>query len=101
ILPGLFSVLAKNSSARVPFGIWFATADTLYVADEGDGKSANAATDTKSGLPKWIRVSGTWQLAYTLQKGLNLGVQYAVANGPNGAVYPTALNPATDGLRNL
>jgi hypothetical protein len=30
-----------------------------------------------------------------MQNGLNLGVQYSVPN------YPTALNPATDGLRNI
>jgi hypothetical protein len=28
-------------------------------------------------------------------------VPYSVANGPNGEVYPSALSPATDGLRNL
>ena len=37
-------------------------------------------------------VSGTWQMAYVLQKGLNLGQPYTVAN------YPTSLNPATGGL---
>ena len=36
-----------------------------------------------------------------MQQGLNLGVQYGVPNGPNGLVYPTSLDPATDGLRNL
>jgi hypothetical protein len=30
-----------------------------------------------------------------MQNGLNLGQQYSIAN------YPTALNPATDGLRNI
>ena len=30
-----------------------------------------------------------------MQDGLNLGQQYSVSN------YPTALNPATDGLRNI
>jgi phosphodiesterase/alkaline phosphatase D-like protein len=101
ILPGFYTNLAKSASARFPFGFWFADANTLYVADEGDGKAADAGKDTKSGLQKWILVNGTWQLAYTLQKGLNLGIQYSVATGPNGEVYPTALNPATDGLRNI
>jgi len=101
ILPGFYTNLAKSASARFPFGIWFANADTLYVADEGDGKTADAATDSKAGLQKWIRISGTWQLAYTLTNGLNLGVKYSVSNGPNGEVYPTVLNPATDGLRNI
>jgi phosphodiesterase/alkaline phosphatase D-like protein len=101
ILPGFYTGLAKNAGARFPFGIWFADANTLYVADEGDGKIADAAKDLGAGLQKWIRVNGSWQLAYTLQKGLGLGVSYSVANGPNGEVYPTALNPATDGLRNI
>jgi hypothetical protein len=75
--------------------LWFANANTLYVADEGDGTTANSATSQIAGLQKWIRVDGTWQLAYVMQNGLNLGQPYAVPN------YPTALNPATDGLRNI
>lgn len=95
ILPGFPSALAKAAGAANPFGLWFADADTLYVADEGDGTAANIATSTISGLEKWIRVSGTWHLAYVLQNGLNLGVPYSVAN------YPVSLNPSTDGLRNI
>ena len=34
-------------------------------------------------------------MAYVLQNGLNIGVPYTVAN------YPTALNPATGGCRNI
>jgi hypothetical protein len=104
IVPGLPTGLARNTTAplpRFPFGIWFANSTTLYVADEGDGTTANAATDPMSGLQKWVLTNGTWQLAYTLQNGLNLGVPYSVPNGPNGEVYPASLTPATDGLRNL
>lgn len=41
ILPGFPTTLAKNADATNPFGIWFADANTLYVADEGGmpGKS--------------------------------------------------------------
>ena len=78
-----------------PFGLFFANATTLYVADEGDGTAADAAGSTTAGLQKWILSNGTWSLAYTLQNGLNLGQPYAVAN------YPTSLNPSTDGLRNI
>jgi phosphodiesterase/alkaline phosphatase D-like protein len=110
VLPGFPSGLAANISASnpstefFPFGIWFANATTLYVADEGSGNntaSDNPTNDPNSGLEKWSLVNGVWQLDYTLQSGLNLGVKYSVANGPNGEVYPTALDPATDGLRNL
>jgi hypothetical protein len=103
ILPGFPTNLAKtgnNVNGTVqpiyyPFGIWFANATTLYVADEGDGVAADAATSTTAGLQKWSLVNGTWQLDYVLQKGLNLGQQYTVAG------LPTTYNPATDGLRNL
>jgi len=97
VLPGFPTVSAKNANAGTiyPFGIWFANATTLYVADEGDGKALDAATSTLAGLQKWSLVSGTWQMDYVLQKGLNLGVPYTVTN------YPTSLNPATDGLRNI
>ncbi len=97
VLPGFPTTLAKNATASslYPFGIWFANATTLYVADEGDGVVADAATAPNAGLQKWSLVSGTWQLDYVLQKGLNLGVPYSVPN------YPTSLNPTTDGLRNI
>jgi uncharacterized protein (TIGR03437 family) len=97
VLPGFPTVLAKNIGAtdNYPFGIWFANANTLYVADEGDGVAADAAKSPSAGLQKWVLTNGTWNRVYVLQNGLNLGQPYTVAN------YPTSLNPATDGLRNL
>jgi len=98
ILPGLWTGLASGASPRFPFATWFANATTLYVADEGDGTMANAATDKQSGVEKWILVGGTWQLAYTLQNGLNLGVAYTVPTPSGSTPVPS---PATDGLRSL
>ncbi|UGY26486.1 hypothetical protein HU675_0006860 [Bradyrhizobium septentrionale] len=95
ILPGFPSNPAVNSGANgfYPFGIWFANATTLYVAQEGDGNLADAATSPTAGLQKWVYANGSWSLAYTLQKGLNLGTAYHVKG------YPT--DPATGGLRNI
>ncbi|MBB3260059.1 hypothetical protein F4827_005131 [Paraburkholderia bannensis] len=94
-----------------PFGIWFANANTLYVADEGDGYAGgtdlytHAAAQTRAGLQKWLYDAGTktWKLAYTLQNGLNLGKAYTVPGYPAGSNSATGLPwaPATDGLRNL
>lgn len=94
-----------------PFGLWFANANTLYVADEGDGYSGgtdlytHAAQQTGAGLQKWVYNAGTksWKLAYTLQNGLNLGASYTVAGYPVGTNSATSLpwSPATDGLRNI
>ena len=95
ILPGFPTTLAKNADAANPFGLYFANANTLYVADEGDGTAANAATSKIAGLQKWSLVGGVWKLDYILQNGLNLGQPYSINN------YPTSLNPATDGLRNI
>ena len=111
ILPGFPTSLAsgvdqKGNPAPVafPFGIWFANANTLYVCDEGDGtlvsppvngNVADAATQATAGVQKWSLVNGTWHLDYVLQNGLNIGIPYSVEN------YPAALNPATDGCRNL
>ena len=95
ILPGFPNTLAKAAGAQFPFGLFFANANTLYVADEGDGTTASAATSTTSGLQKWVLSNGKWNQVYVLQGGLSLGITYAVAN------YPTNLNPATDGLRNI
>jgi hypothetical protein len=94
----------KPAPVAFPFGIWFANADTLYVCDEGDGtlvtpavngNVADAASQATAGVQKWSRVDGVWHLDYVLQNGLNIGIPYSVRN------YPSALNPATDGCRNI
>ncbi len=115
ILPGFPTTLASGEALDLsmghpvafPFGIWFADANTLYVCDEGDGtlvpgqminaqlNVADAATLATAGVQKWHLSNGTWTLQYVLQDGLDIGIPYAVAN------YPAALNPATDGCRNL
>ena len=96
VLPGFSAISAKAVTPTLfPFGLFFANATTLYVADEGDGTTANAAKSKTAGLQKWILKNGVWSMAYVLQTGLNLGQQYVIAN------YPAALNPATDGLRNI
>jgi uncharacterized protein (TIGR03437 family) len=96
VLPGLNTASAKEApTGPNPFGIWFANANTLYVADEGDGVVADAPTSKFAGLQKWSLVGGTWQQDYVRQNGLNLGQPYTIPN------YPSALNPATDGLRNI
>jgi hypothetical protein len=119
ILAGFPTVSNKVSNpVAYPFGLWFANATTLYVADEGDGvntynSTSNTYTDAASsantgGLQKWIfnSTTQTWQLAYTLTTGLNLGTPYTVPgyttvlnNGTDGTGLPWA--PATDGLRNI
>jgi hypothetical protein len=135
ILAGFPTIVNKNASASAliffPFGLWFANSTTLYVADEGDGATTyNATTNTYTdaagqttphnpgGLQKWVFNGSTWQLAYTLTNGLNLGVPYSVptpTSGPNAGIpYPTGINgtvatngtglpfaPATDGLREI
>ncbi len=122
ILKGFPTTLAKSTSENnFPFGIWFANADTIYLADEGSGSNtyststntySDAASDANAGLEKWVfnPTAQSWQLAYTLQAGLSLGVPYTPATGPDGT-WPTGLNsadspplpwaPATGGLRNI
>ena len=93
VLPGFNTILARTATGGPnPFGLWFANDHTLYVADEGDGVAADAATSTFAGLEKWTFDGSIWHLAYTLQNGLGLGVDYTV-----GSYFPTA----TDGLRNI
>jgi hypothetical protein len=112
ILPGFPTTLAAGADPTTgattpvmyPFGVWFANANTLYVCDEGDGTlvspavNGNVATtdaQTTAGVQKWILVSGVWQLAYVMNDGLKIGIPYSVED------YPTALNPATGGCRNI
>ena len=111
VLPGFPTTLASGVATNgnptpvaFPFGIWFANATTLYVCDEGDGtlvtpavngNVADAATLATAGVQKWTLSNGTWHMDYVLQNGLNIGVPYNVPN------LPSALNPATDGCRNI
>ncbi|HEY6412665.1 MAG TPA: hypothetical protein VIX42_03195 [Edaphobacter sp.] len=112
ILAGFPTALAKTANpVAAPFGLWFANADTLYVADEGDGYTGgadlytHAAAQTAAGLQKWVFNSNTnsWSLAHTLQTGLELGTPYTIAHYPTGNNPATNLPwaPATGGLRNL
>ncbi|QPF88718.1 hypothetical protein [Bradyrhizobium commune] len=113
VLKGFPINLAKTATS-FPFGVWFADAKTLYVADEGDGTNTfsaatntytAAAAQTGAGLQKWVfdDTAKTWKLSYTLQAGLGLGVPYTVRDYPTGNNAATGLpwSPATDGLRNI
>ncbi|WP_445144093.1 hypothetical protein [Dyella sp. Tek66A03] len=112
ILAGFPSTPAKTAKTLAyPFALWFADANTLYVADEGDGYTGgadlytHATAQTTAGLQKWVYDSSskTWSLAYTLQTGLNLGQAYTLTGYPTGTNIATDLpwSPATDGLRNI
>lgn len=120
ILRGFNQQAASTDTDDFPFGLWFANADTLYVADEGSGNfgtldPGNPYADAQaevgngySGLQKWVfnHATQSWQLAYVLQNGLDLGQPYTVPGYPTGdnsteggSGLPWA--PATDGLRNI
>jgi hypothetical protein len=103
ILPGFPNTEASTNTA-FPFGMFFANPTTLYVCDEGDGtyvtppvngNVADAQSQATAGLQKWVLQNGTWTMLYVLQNGLDIGVPYSVEN------YPTSLNPATGGCRNI
>jgi hypothetical protein len=112
ILSGFPQIPNKTATVTAfPFGIWFADARTLYVADEGDGYTGgadlytHAGAQTTAGLQKWVfnSATSTWTLAYTLTNGLSLGQAYDVRGYPSGLNAGTGLPwaPATDGLRNI
>jgi len=112
ILSGFPSTPNKSATVTAyPFALWFADANTLYVADEGDGYTGgsdlytHAAAQTSAGLQKWVfnSSSNTWGLAYTLQNGLKLGTPYSVPGYPTGNNTATGLPwaPSADGLRNI
>jgi hypothetical protein len=103
---------ALKSTTSFPFGVWFANPGTMYVTDEGSGVNTYSATtgtytadaaQTTAGLQKWVFNGTSWNLAYTLTAGLDLGTPYAVPGYPTGINAATGLPwaPATDGLRNL
>jgi hypothetical protein len=103
ILRGFPNTTASTGTA-FPFGMFFANATTLYVCDEGDGmfvsppvngNVADAQSLATAGLQKWVLENGTWVMVYVIQNGLDIGVQYGVAN------YPASIDPATGGCRNI
>jgi hypothetical protein len=106
VLPGFNTQLAKtDTDTPHPFGLWFANATTLYVADEGSGASTDFGsnpTTQAGGLEKYSLVNNVWQLDYEL-KGSLIGSSYTV--GGSGAVCgglsACSLTTTTDGLRNL
>jgi len=90
----------NNLNAGLPINLsssnyFFASPSVLYVADTGDPKNDsngdNNSTGTgnigNGGLEKWINSqsngSGTWSLAYTLWRGLNL-VNNGNSSGTSG-----------------
>ncbi len=107
-----------TSDGHYPFGMWFANATTLYVADEGQpnvpgpgdfagGQFTQAlpANNPYAGLQKWTFDGTKWNLQYILSNGLNLGVPYTytIANYPTGTNSATGVpwQPANNGLRNI
>jgi hypothetical protein len=111
ILPGFPATLASGvdlngnpAPVSFPFGMFFANATTLYVCDEGDGvlvtpavngNVADAQSRATAGVQKWVLQNGTWVMLYVMNNGLAIGMPYGVAN------YPTSLNPAAGGCRNM
>jgi hypothetical protein len=101
ILPGFNALSEKVAETKAtltatphPFGIWFADANTLFVADEGDGVRLGVAgkVTTFAGLMEYKLVSGSWVKVATFQTGLLDQTTYT-------AGLPWKIQ--TDGLRNL
>jgi hypothetical protein len=72
-----------NASQKInlsPVNYFFASPTVLYVADSGNPKNDSNGDDCggkapnvgDGGLQKWVNVSGTWTLEYTLYEGLNI-----------------------------
>jgi hypothetical protein len=101
ILPGFNTLSEKIAEAKAtltatphPFGIWFGDANTLFVADEGDGVNLGVAgkVTTFAGLGEYKLVGGTWTRVALFQAGLL-----------DQATYKAGLpwNIKADGLRNI
>jgi hypothetical protein len=102
VLPGFNTLPAKtDTNGPHPFGIWFANATTLYVADEGSGNATDfgaSPTTQAGGLEKYSLVNGAWQLDYEI-KGNLIGSSYTVHG--TGSLGGDSLTTTVDGLRNL
>ena len=107
ILPGFNTLSEKVAEATAtltatphPFGLWFANATTLFVADEGDGVRVGVAGKNTSfaGLQEWTLSGGLWSKVATFQQGLLDQAAYTLTDPSTGATY---WDVKTDGLRNL
>ena len=96
VVPGFPTDSARTTGGDyTPFAVFFANPTTMYVSDEGAGKTTDTASH--SGLQKWTRGSdGSWQLQYVLKSGL-IGVVDSNLTGSAGP-WPAV---TTVGLRNL
>ena len=83
-----------SGTATHPFGLWFANATTLFVADEGDGQAKGTpGKDTSNAGPdEYNFIGGKWNETAVFQKGLLDQAGYSDG-------LPWTVN--TDGLRNL
>ena len=83
-----------SGTATHPFGLWFANATTLFVADEGDGqaKGTPGKDTSNAGLDEYSFIGGKWNEIAVFQKGLLDQAGYSDG-------LPWTVN--TDGLRNL
>jgi len=101
ILPGFNTLSEKVAETKAtltatphPFGLYFGDANTLFVADEGDGVRLGVAGKNTSfaGLQEWKLNNGTWILAQTFQSGL-----IGQSSTPTGLTWQVQ----QDGLRNI
>lgn len=101
ILPGFNALSEKVAEAKAtltatphPFGIWFADANTVFVADEGDGVriGVTGKVTTFAGLGQYKLANGVWSLVANYQVGLT-----------DQSAYTAGLpwNVKADGLRNI
>ncbi len=101
ILPGFNTLSEKVAEASAtltatphPFGIWFADANTVFIADEGDGVKLGESgkVTTFAGLAEYKLVDAVWKAGASFQSGLLDQPTYR-----QGLPW----NIKADGLRNL
>ena len=88
-----------TAASEHPFGVWMANANTLFVADEGDGVRTDAVdilnkNETNAGLQEWTFSDGTWHLSQIFQTGLIGQIDTAASATLGWSVQE-------DGLRNI
>jgi PEP-CTERM motif len=84
-----------TNSAENAFGYWFASANTLYVADQ--------RTAAGGGIPRWDQSGGTWGLSYTFSVGASLGASGLAGTivGGNPVLYATTVSSSASAANNL
>jgi len=81
-----------TAAGHSPYGFFFADANTIYLADDGNISTAGG------GIQKWTLSAGTWSLAKTMNNGTALRSVIGSVSGSNVVLYAVTTESSANKL---